>query len=96
MTKCIPPKSNYDFGSHLVSCDYFTVDKFTLDGKSVNKMSGTADNTSFASILVFDGKGTIRAGAEVVEVKKGDSIFIEAGTGDYEVEGELEMLITTV
>ena len=96
MTKCIPPKSDYDFGAHLVSCDYFTVDKFTLDGKSVKKMLGSVDNTSFASVLVLDGKGIIRAGEEVVEVKKGDSIFMEAGTGEFEVEGELEMLITTV
>ena len=96
VTKCIPPKSDYDFGSHLVSCDYFTVDKFTLDGKSVKKMLGNVDNTSFASVLVLDGKGIIRAGEEVVEVKKGDSIFMEAGTGEFEVEGELEMLITTV
>ena len=96
VTKCTPPKRDYDFGSHLVSCDYFTVDKFTLDGKSTKKMSGTVDNTSFASVLVLDGKGTIRAGAEAVEVKKGDSIFMEAGTGKFEVEGELEMLITTV
>ena len=59
-------------------------------------MSGTVDNTSFASVLILDGKGTIRAGEEVVEVKKGDSIFMEAGTGKFEVEGEVEMLITTV
>ncbi|MBQ4530360.1 MAG: class I mannose-6-phosphate isomerase [Lachnospiraceae bacterium] len=96
VTKCTPPKCDNDFGSHLVSCDYFTVDKFTLDGKSKKKMSGTVDNTSFASVLILDGKGTIRAGEEVVEVKKGDSIFMEAGTGKFEVEGEVEMLITTV
>lgn len=96
VAKCTPPKRDYDFGSHLVSCDYFTVDKFTLDGKSIKKMSGIVDNTSFASVLVLDGQGTIRAGAEAVEVKKGDSIFMEAGTGKFEVEGELEMLITTV
>lgn len=96
VTKCTPPKRDNDFGSHLVSCDYFTVDKYVLDGKLEKKMSGTVDTTSFASVLVLDGKGTIRAGAEVMEVKKGDSIFMEAGTGKFEVEGELEMLITTV
>ena len=96
VTKCIPPRSNYDFGSHLVSCDYFTVDKFVLDGKTKGKMSGNVDSTSFASILVLSGEGTIRAGEELLEVKKGDSIFVEAGTGEFQVIGELEMLVTRV
>lgn len=92
VTKCIPPKSNYDFGSHMVSCDYFTVDKFVSDGK----VSGNVDNTSFASVLVLSGEGIIRAAEEMLEVKKGDSVFIEAGTGAFEVDGELEMLVTRV
>ena len=96
VTKCIPPRSNYDFGSHLVSCDYFTVDKFVLDGKTNGKISGNVDTTSFASILVLSGEGTIRAGEELLEVKKGDSIFVEAGTGEFQVIGELEMLVTRV
>lgn len=96
VTKCIPPRSNYDFGSHLVSCDYFTVDKFVLDGKTKGKMSGNVDSTSFASILVLGGEGTIQSGGEVLEVKKGDSIFVEAGTGEFQVIGELEMLVTRV
>ncbi len=54
------------------------------------------DSTSFASILVLSGEGTIRAGEELLEVKKGDSIFVEAGTGEFEVMGELEMLVTRI
>lgn len=96
VTKCTPPKQAYDFGSHLVSCDYFTVDKYTLSETTVNKISGTVDSTSFASVLVLEGAGTIKAGEEVMEVKKGDSIFMEADTGYFEVEGNLEMLFTTV
>ena len=96
VTKCTPPKQNYDFGSHLVCCDYFTVDKYTLSETTVNKVSGVVDNTSFASILVLGGVGTIKAGEEVMEVKKGDSIFMEAGTGYFEMEGNLEVLFTTI
>ena len=59
-------------------------------------MSGNVDTTSFASILVLSGEGTIRAGEELLEVKKGDSIFVEAGTGEFQVIGELEMLVTRV
>lgn len=50
VTKCIPPKNNYDFGSHLVSCDYFTVDKFVLDKKSKRKMSGNGD-AAYKSVI---------------------------------------------
>ena len=96
VTKCIPPKRDYDFGTHLVSCDYFTVDKYTLSQTTVNKISGTVDSTSFASVLVLEGAGTIKAGEEVMQVKKGDSIFMEADTGYFEVEGNLELLFTTV
>ena len=59
-------------------------------------MSGDVDNTSFASLLILSGVGTIHAGGEMLEVKKGDSIFVEAGTGEFEVMGELEMLVTRV
>lgn len=96
VTKCIPPKNNYDFGSHLVSCDYFTVDKFVLDKKSNRKMSGDVDAASFANLLILNGTGTIHADGEMLEVKKGDSIFMEAGTGVFEVNGEMEMLFTRV
>lgn len=96
VTKCVPPEVNHDFGSHMVSCDYFTVDKITLDDKSCGKMTGNADDTSFVSVLVLSGDGTIRAGQEMLKVQKGDSIFLEAGTGEFEVEGTLEALVTRV
>ena len=96
VTKCIPPKSNHDFGSHLVSCAYFTVDKYVLDEKSKRKMSGDIDGSSFANLLIINGAGTIHAGEEVLEVKKGDSIFMEADTGVFEVKGEMEMLLIRV
>ena len=67
-----------------------------MAGKTKGKMSGNVDSTSFASILVLSGEGTIRAGEELLEVKKGDSIFVEAGTGEFQVIGELEMLVTRV
>ncbi len=94
VTKCITPKKDYDFGSHMVSCEYFTVDKYKL-AQGV-KVSGNVDSTSFASLLILSGMGTIRAAGEILEVKKGDSIFVEAATGAFEVEGAMEMLVTRV
>ena len=92
VTKCVPTKMNYEFGSHMVSCDYFTVDKHKVS----EKMKGIVDDTSFASVLVLSGKGKLRAGEQVEEIKKGDSIFMDAGTGEFLVEGEVEILITRV
>ena len=59
-------------------------------------MFGEIDRSSFASLLVLDGEGTVRSHEEHVPVKKGDSIFITANTGEYELEGSFEALLTTV
>ena len=90
VTKCTPPRN--DFGSHMVNCDYFTVDKFVINGK----ISGNVDTTSFASVLVLEGNGTIQAGEQMMEIKKGDSIYMDAGTGEFQVDGKLEILVTRV
>ena len=60
------------------------------------KLTGEADETSFVSVLVMSGAGKVTAGDETLEVKKGDSIFITAGSGEYELEGDMEALLTTV
>jgi len=85
--------SNYP---HVADCDYFTVDKLNLDGKVMKKMEGFVSGESFASILFLDGKGKIASQGEVLEYKKGDSFFLPAGSGAYQVEGVCDALITTV
>ena len=81
---------------HIADCDYFTVDKLNLDGKTFNKMEGTVSEKSFLSILVLDGEGEITSNGERVSYKKGDSIFLTAGSGEYSVEGVCDALITTI
>ena len=44
----------------------------------------------------MSGAGKLTASGQTMEVKKGDSIFITAGSGEYELEGDMEALITTV
>ena len=90
VTKLMPPKSDYNFGGHLVRSPYFTVDQ--VDGG----YCGNCDDESFTSILVVDGCGSIRNGDEVVELKKGDSLFLPAESGKYCLEGELKALVTQV
>ena len=96
VTKREPAATDRDFGPHVASCEYFTVDKVILDGLRRKKLTGEADGTSFVSVLVMSGAGKITASGQTMEVKKGDSIFITAGSGEYELEGDMEALLTTV
>lgn len=89
----IKDKSSYP---HVADCDYFTVDKLNLDGKVMKKMEGCVSEDSFASILMLDGEGTISCEGETLEFKKGDSFFLSAGSGAYDVEGSCDALITTI
>ena len=89
VTRRTPPQKQ-DFGSHLAQCEYFTVDV-----KSGN-FNGTSDEKSFVSLLITDGIGTLTCGGETVNVQKGESYFLPAGSGAYRIEGPCETLVTTV
>ena len=89
VTELKPPKAQ-DFGGHLAQCDYFTVDVYD------NDFAGTAGPESFVSLLVVDGEGTVTCGGETMAVKKGDSLFIPANSGDFAVTGTLKTLCTRV
>lgn len=96
VTNRIPILKRKSFEPHIVSCDYFMVDKIVLDGQFVKRIFGETDRSSFASLLVLDGKGEARAGDDRVVFQKGDSILITADTGEYELEGNFEALLTTM
>lgn len=57
---------------------------------------GTADETSFVSLLITEGEGRLTCGGETVQAKKGDSFFITAGSGAYALTGSCKALLTTV
>ncbi len=57
---------------------------------------GTADEKSFVSLLITDGEGQLTCGGETVDVKKGDSFFLPAGSGSYAVTGTCQTLVTVV
>lgn len=87
------PENSYP---HLADCDYFTVDKLNLDGSITKKLEGEVTDMTFTSILFLDGKGKISSGGETVEYQKGDSIFLTAGSGPYQIEGSCDAVITTI
>ena len=65
-----------DFGGHLARCDYFTVDLLAAP------QAATCGAESFLSLLIHDGEGEVRCGGEAVRAKKGDSLFLPAGSGE--------------
>ena len=79
-----------DFGGHLAQCEYFTVDVVS------GEFAAAAEETSFVSIVITDGEGTLTCGGETVAVKKGDSLFLPAGSGEYALQGGYQALVTTI
>lgn len=84
-------KKNYP---HLVSCDYFTVDKINLDGKIISHLEGTVTAESFLSVLILDGQGKISVDDEVLDYQRGDTFFIPANAGKWTLEGTADALLT--
>lgn len=96
VTNRVPPvKENTGF-PHIADCDYFTVDRVNLDGISRYRMQGTVTEKSFLSLLILDGEGTISSQGEKKSFRKGDSLLITASSGDYQIEGKCDALMTTI
>ena len=81
---------------HVADCDYFTVDKLLLDGHLTYRTQGSVQSDSFLSIVILDGEGIISNQVEKIEYRKGDSFFLPAGSGDWQIEGTCNALLTTV
>ncbi|WP_029233270.1 type I phosphomannose isomerase catalytic subunit [Butyrivibrio sp. VCB2006] len=94
VTKIEKPVKYESPDKHMVSCEFFCVDKIeTTDSKGY---SYNADDSSFVSILVTDGEGTIATVDELFSIKKGDSVFVEASTGKFEITGNIKAVQTIV
>ena len=75
----------------LAKCEYFTVDVINVDTSA----SLEADKSSFVNILVLDGGCVLSSeGNDAVELKKGDSVFIPAGLGKFELTGKCSAVMT--
>lgn len=76
----------------LAACKYFTTDRFDVK----DSVTLTADETSFHSLIILEGEGNVTCGEESVSYRKGDSIFLPAGAGNYTVEGTCAFILTTI
>ena len=84
----VEKKDGYDI-KLLSKCEYFTTYRVNVETKA----ELDADENSFNSILVLEGEPVI-SGGETVSAKKGESVFISAGTGKYTVEGKCTFVLT--
>lgn len=80
------PAPALDFGDHLGDCRYFTTDGYQGDFR------GDCDGTSFHALLFTEGQGSLTCGGETREVKKGQCWFLPAGSGEYQVSGDVRTL----
>lgn len=95
VTNTAPVKRVKSTDPHLGSCDYFTVDKLFLDGKLTSRLSGFVGGEAFVHILFLEGEGRISCGKDEMSFLKGDSFFLPAGSGEYQITGRCEALMTT-
>ncbi len=96
VTNLNPPTLRGESYPHLAACDYFVVDKITLDGKILSEASGVVDEKTFLSVLILGGEGKISCGEENFSYSKGDSFFVTAGAGTWKICGSCDALLTTV
>lgn len=103
VTKLVPPTrptkavANMQFFAEydmklLAQCEYFTVYHFNIKKQCNFK----ADEVSFQSIIVLDGSLTLESASDTLELVKGDSVFIPANLGEYQVKGQGEIIFSMV
>ena len=92
VTRREPVRPRENCAPHVAACDYFVVDKLSAKNE---KLTGFVGKESFQSILVMEGEGEIVNGEEKLTFKKGDSLFLPADSGAYEISGTFEALVTS-
>lgn len=79
------PTNAGDNPNRLVSCEYYTVDKYEIEGSR----EFTQDKP-FEIVSVIGGSGTI----DGTEIKEGDSLIVPFDYGKYVLSGKLSILIS--
>lgn len=76
----------------LCSCEFFKMSTIEVDGS----YSLDVTDESFVSLLILSGDGSVSCGESVVSVGSGDSVFVPAGSGKALLEGNFEVLVSTL
>lgn len=76
----------------LVQCKYFECNKYNVQ----KELQIPIDEASFQSIMIMEGAGTISAGEQSMEFKRGDSFFIPAFKNIITITGKCEIIVTHI
>ena len=74
----------------LTACEFFKMTLLRVDGD----FADAADETSFVSLLVLDGEGTLTSGAQSLPLQQGASLFVPAAHGGCTLSGRMTVLET--
>lgn len=74
----------------LTESAYFSAFVLDVDGEA----NGHADERSFVSFLALEGEGKLGCAGRTLTFKKGESIFLPAGCGEFNLKGRLKLLET--
>ncbi len=85
--------NQYDF-ARIFTCPYFKVSRI----RCRENITLCSDAGSFHSLLVIQGRGILQYQDKQYSLQAGDSYFIPAGAGSYEIKNEtgLELLLSTI
>lgn len=78
--------------TEMFSCNYFKAFRLDLRGHTTL----FCDGTSFHHLLCTDGEGTIRHGGREYSLQRGDSYFMPAALGSYELQGACRVLLSRI
>ncbi len=81
-------KENDLMKTTLVSCDYFTVEKWTVEDMHVFKSLDV-----FVLICIVNGKGQLIYADGLIHLTKGSSIMVPADMGEYKILGRIEAIV---
>ncbi len=93
LKKTAPRKTPFcSDGTRLLgSCEYFAVKEMTLSGKK----SLFADEKSYTAFVVTEGEATLATKDFAQTLKAGETVFIPANMGEYELSGKATLLKVT-
>lgn len=74
----------------LTDNKYFKCIKYDVHGA----VELEATKESFNSVIIIEGNGTLTSSTESFKIRKGDSFFIPAGYGNYNISGNVKAIIT--
>lgn len=76
----------------LEQCKYFSVWTYRVE----KRLELVMDDSTFWSIVILSGEGTLKAEDETMQFKAGDSLFLPAGRTAIEIAGECHFVLSYV